>query len=387
MKKDKGKEVTNSRCSYPVYFCLALILVILNLSVEGCANMDKGQSNDSIGSISFSPDGKKILFNRRNGGNTYYMIQVYDLRTGELSAYRSPNDEEWYDARYSFDGKRIVFGIMPHKGNQWDIVNSQIAIMAPDGSNRRKITSTKGFKTCPSFSHDGKKIIYVRAGKLRDEGKTVAKDYDIYEVDLETGVESRLTWFKFFMMSPPYYFPDDESFIFSAYGPPFIFSGIVEGDYGAIQKKQAILKDIRGRISLDDDIYVIKKGQRELSEPLIKSKDGLRNPLLTKDGRIFFKTQAYKPDGSGDWEQFFQYSTDGKHKRITNLKATTIWSGAVSNDGELLAIVYDVAPVREIYKIVIYQVKDGSRRDITLSDQPSRIINAPKQTKKVLNVR
>ena len=47
-----------------------------------------------IRNVSFSPDGKKILFNRRNVDRTS-MIHVYDLETGELIAYQSPVGEEW----------------------------------------------------------------------------------------------------------------------------------------------------------------------------------------------------------------------------------------------------------------------------------------------------
>jgi len=73
--------------------------------------MDKGKQ-DIIREISFSPDGKKIIFDRRNAGSAS-MIHVYDLSTGELSAYQSPEGEKWGDARYSFDGKHIVFIVMP----------------------------------------------------------------------------------------------------------------------------------------------------------------------------------------------------------------------------------------------------------------------------------
>ena len=62
----------------------------------GCATMDKGKQ-DFISEISFSPDGKKILFSRRNGGRPY-MLHVYDLTTAELSAYQSPKEETWMQA-------------------------------------------------------------------------------------------------------------------------------------------------------------------------------------------------------------------------------------------------------------------------------------------------
>ena len=336
----------------------------------GCATMDKEKNKDSIGSISLSPDGRKILFHRSQGGNPYYMIQVYDLQTGELSAYRSPDGEEWNDARYSFDGKSIVFRITPHKENQRDIANSQIAIMTPDGRKVREITSSTGFKGYPSFSHAGKKVIYIKSGIIRKEGKTPAADYDIYEVDLETGKETRLTWFKFFMMSPPYYLPDDKTFMFSAESP-FAYPGSPSNDYKSMEKIRA---EIKAKYK-DNNIFLMH-GNEKVLKPYVEYYKESDHPLLSADGSILiFRGLAYKPDGRGDWEQFFQHATDGKHRRITNLHATSIWSGAISNDGALLAVVYDAAPEREIRRIVIYQVKDGTSREITLPDQPSRIIN------------
>ena len=44
-------------------------------------------------------------------------------------------------------------------------------------------------------------------------------DFDVYEVDVETGRETRLTQFKFFRMSKPCYFPDDKKFIVWAEAP------------------------------------------------------------------------------------------------------------------------------------------------------------------------
>ena len=338
--------------------------------------MDKGKNEDYINYISFSPDGKKILFDRKKDDKPY-MIHVYDLETGVLSAYQPPDNERWSMARYSNDGKKIVFSIIPRGEKKLQLDKIQLAIMDPTGKNLIKITNSPNPKIYPSFSHSGKKVIYVHAGKIRDEGKTPAADYDVYEVDLETGKEIRLTWFKFFMMSASFYFPDDESFIFSAFATPNMFPGIAENDSEAIRKKQAELDDksLQSFKRLGDNIYIMKTGQKELPKPLIKSKDGVRNPLLTKDGTILFSSWAYKPDGKGEGEQFFQYSSDGKNQRITKLKATSIWSGAVSNAGELLAVVYDVAPNREIKKIVIYQIKDGTSREIILPDHPSRIIN------------
>lgn len=60
---------------------------------------------------------------------------------------------------------------------------------------------------------------------------------------------------------------------------------------------------------------------------------------------------------------------------MTDLIATTVWSRCVSPGGDLIGMVYDTAPKREVRRIVIYHVKEGIRDDIDLPDKPSRIIN------------
>ena len=344
----------------------------------GCANnMDKGKQ-DFIKKISFSPDGKKILFDRRNADDSY-RIHVYNLETGELAAYQSPKGEKWFHARYSFDGKRIVFIVSPEE----DSLNPQIAIMDPDGKNVRKITNTNGLKLAPSFSHSGSKIIFARADVIRKSGRTPAADYDIYEVDVATGRETRLTYFKFFQITEPYYFPDDKTFVFWGENPR-AYPAIPDSEKN-IYIMQKMHKELESKYK-KNSIYVMQANAKELKPYLVmpeyqkKFKDYVAvsesssRPSLSADGStLIFMSIGYKPDGSAYGEQLYHYSADGNHWQITHLLLGSIWSQAVSPQGELVAIVYGEMTKN---KIVICQVKDGKSREITLPDQPSRIINS-----------
>ena len=340
---------------------------------------EKGKS-DFIREISFSPDGKKLLLDRRHTGESY-KIHVYDLETGELSAYQSPEDETWMHAKYSFDGKRIVFIKIPLIEFKEDLDNAQVAIMDVDGKNVRKITNTPGLKIYPSFSHSGKKIIFARPEVIRTSGKTPAADYDLYEVDVETGKEIRLTYFKFFEISEPYYFPDDKTFVF--YGDfPRAYPAIPGSD-----KSIDVMKKVRKELASKyrrNFIYVMQANARELKPYLVmpeyqkkfKSYIGdsefSRRPSLSGDGSVLvFLAQGYKPDGSGDFGHLYQYSPDGNHRSIT--PCGTVWDVAVSYNGEFMAVIQE--PKKHVNNIVIYKVKDGTSREITLPDQPSLIIN------------
>jgi Tol biopolymer transport system component len=322
-----------------------MILILLFTSTEGCTKMN---NKENLGHLSFSHDGKKLLFYRQYKENKKgSMINVYNRETGELSAYEPPQGEAWSMAKYSFDGKRLVFVSMPLVNHKYDMIRTQIAIMDVDGRNYKKITNDESFKISPSFSHDGKKVVYCKADEIRKSGKTPAAGYDLYEIDIDTGQETRITNLKLYSISTPYYFPDDESIIFSTYS-----------NYGKMMGKY------------EDDIYVIKKGQRVITEPFIASKYGLRNPLITVSGKIYFQTHAINTDGSGAGYQIFQYSRDGMHQRITNIPASTIWSEAVTPDGKWLAVVYGI----DERKIVIYNLDKLTSQEIDLPDKPSIII-------------
>ena len=346
---------------------------------SGCtnANTDNGKQ-DLIREISFSPDGKKILFDRRNADDSN-RIHVYNLATGELAVYQPPTGEKWFHARYSFDGKHIVFIV----SREEDPLNPQIAVMDPDGKNVRKITNTTGLKFSPSFSHSGKKVIFARPDVIRKSGRTPAADYDGYEVDLETGRETRLTYFKFFGMSKPYYFPDDKTFVFWGESPR-AYPAIPDSDksYDVMMK---VRKELQSKYRRNS-IYVMQANEKELKPYLVMPEyqkkykmyvavsECSRRPSLSADGSVLiFESTGYKPDGSAEGHQLYQYSADGNHRQITHLPLGSIWSQAVSSNGESMAIVYGEQTKN---KIVIYQVKDGKSKEITLPDQPSRIINS-----------
>lgn len=167
------------------------LLMFFTLADEGCTS-NKMHKRDNITSISFSPDGKKMLFNRHKD-DVPGMIHVYNLETGELSAYDSGAGELWSSARYSNDGKKIVFISIPYNpdGFTLNIKGAQIAIMGPDGKNVKKITSSPGYKRAPSFSYSGKKIIFVRSEVTWQKGSRAnAGRDDVYEFDMVTGRET-----------------------------------------------------------------------------------------------------------------------------------------------------------------------------------------------------
>ena len=161
---------THQRSFKKVVLCFITIFILITLmtSIGGCFAMldDK----DSISELSFSHDGKKVVFDRcRSDG---CQIQVYDLETGELAAYQSPKNERWTMGKYSYDGKRIAFSVIPIKPKGGlDLGEMQIAVMDADGKNFKKVTTGPGAKLYPAFSHNGKKILYACAARIREKAE------------------------------------------------------------------------------------------------------------------------------------------------------------------------------------------------------------------------
>jgi Tol biopolymer transport system component len=263
---------------------------------------------------------------------------------------------------YSSDGKYIVFSIFPRDRSQTD--KMQLAIMTSDGNKIRKITSTNGPKIYPSFSYTGDKVIFAK-GEMRKSGHTPAAGFDIYEVDIKTGEETRLTWFKVFSISPPKEFPDGKTIIFGAYGFPGMSPEIED----------------------TENVFMVKKGDRNLpvplvrlngNNPLINEKGGTNNPLISRDGKqILFQGNAQKPDGiHGEGHQYYEYSMGVKYLRLTYLPSSSIWSADLSPDGQYLAAICDlVFDESESKKIFISNIINGHYQEINLPDQSSRIIN------------
>jgi len=312
--------------------CCITIFILINLmiSVGGCATMQTKETKDEISNLSFSHDGKKVLFDRcRNEG---CQIQVYDLETGELAAYQSPANERWTMARQSYDGKKIVFSIIPIVGHKLDLTQMQIGIMDTDGKNYKKLTSDPMPKIYPTFSHSGKKILYVKAGRIRKEGRTPASEYDAWEMDIATGKETRLTYFKYFHMAGVSYFPGDEKILYEALGP-FAFPGLNLPEDTSKALNMIAEEAAKRKIYLVG-LLTMKKGDTFPEQPYYLFEEGHppQHPLLSNDGKLFFE-----PAAMGG--KFYLYSPDGKHRLVHN--AGSMQSIALSPDGALLGICRD----------------------------------------------
>ncbi len=317
----------DSSITRTVVLSLFILMLFVSLMAPPGICMSIRDPKDSIANLSFNHDGKKVVFDRcRNEG---CQIQVYDLETGELAAYQSPENERWTMGKYSYDGKRITFSVIPHKPQGGlDLGQMQIAVMDADGKNFKKVTTGTGAKLYPTFSHNGKKILYACAARIREKGKTPAADYDAWEVILETGKQNRLTYFEYFYMGYLTYFPDDERYIY--YGElPAVCEGVRSYQNETAFRKKMIELGQKGMNIMN---VVVMKGKEMIPNPYIfPAKTFPEKPLLSKDG----STLIYEKSMSAG--KFFLYSPDGNHRLVGS--GGSVNAAAISPNGGLLALI------------------------------------------------
>jgi WD40 repeat protein len=321
--------------------CCITAFIILNVMTftGGCFAML--EEKDTISNLSFSHDGKSVVFDRCQ--NEGCQIQVYNLETGKLAAYQSPKNERWTMGKYSYDGKKITFSVIPIKfTGSLDLGEMQIAVMDADGKNYKKVTTGPGAKLYPAFSHNGKKILYARAARIRESGKTPAADYDAWEVNLDNGKQTQLTFFEYFYMGYLTYFPDDERFIYYGDRP------VKYGDISWHKDEKAFVKLVKESEAQGKKFYdvVVMKGKELIKNPYVfPEKTFPQKPLLSKDGTVLI----YEKSHSG---KFYLYSPDGNHRYLSG--GGSINNAAIAPDGNLLAM------ISVGLTIDIYATRDGN---------------------------
>lgn len=280
----------------------------------------------------FSPDSKKLYFEFADTARNV-KIGWMDLPTQKVSIF-APQDtqNQLASPKSSADGKQLAIVIKEAVNN---FETSQIGVLDLDSNTYRAITKSNTYKQFPSFSQDGKKIIYAQSNRIRESGKTRFSDWDIYETEVNTGIERRLTSFCFFSVGDPFYLNAGEKFIFS--GEPSFCNYPVKGrGQDSPDNRRNYLTQYQG-----NTIFVMSGAETKLHPFFMNGADS-HGAFLSRDSKIFFVSRTNEMDGIKccDYNyDLFMYE-DGVIRRLTNLK-TALSGLVVSPRGDLAAYISD----------------------------------------------
>jgi len=135
---------------------MRVLLAVLLIGIAGCGGEDNSPDDSvSVQSVSFSPDGKRIV-----SGSWDKTLKVWDAQTGQETLTLKGHSNTVNSVSFSPDGKRIVSGSYDNTLKVWD---------AQTGQETLTIDGHSLGVTSVSFSPDGKRIVSGHWSRVRDK--------------------------------------------------------------------------------------------------------------------------------------------------------------------------------------------------------------------------
>jgi dipeptidyl aminopeptidase/acylaminoacyl peptidase len=291
-----------------IKFVCRMLIVFLLLGnggfMQGISEAASDECIQVVNAIQFSNDPDQLLFRYHCGGpNNPEFWAVYELSSGRVYDFTVLNKATKNaindSPSYSRDGKLITF--VAGQDN-----DRNIFVMNADGSNVRQLThdyneSPKEVgkdivkmrrNDAPSFSPDGRCIIFGRSGFKRQKplyfrDPMYPTHWDVYEIEIETLKERRLTNYEFHSISQPYYLPDGKRFIFSAY-----LHTMEDSESGMDRKTRDKYWD-----KYKENTIFIMDGENNVMQPVLKNKRHSDEPQIVRDGLIVFRSDVTDIEG------------------------------------------------------------------------------------------
>lgn len=152
----------------------------------------------------FSPDNKRIAFESNRTGN----FEIYTMKIDGSDIKQLTHDSAFDGTpAWSPDGKFIVFA--SERDN-----DPEIYIMQADGSNQTRITNAKGDDSHPKFAPDGKKIIFCSARSTPDLNADWSKQWiEIFSMNTDGSDAHQISNLKS-VSTFPSFSPDGKKIVF-----------------------------------------------------------------------------------------------------------------------------------------------------------------------------
>jgi len=248
------------------YLSKSIIALVTQLMAINLCYSDGNQypltKGGTVGSFSISPDGKSVIFDKTpHDPNLHLML----LGNGQIKTIKPPLNRRWHMARWSPDGNQVVITSAGYKNEVYDLNDMQIALVDISNGSIRTLTSGPGVKITPFFSSNGADVFYFK-GRVRQSGKTPAAWYDLYQINLASGSEQRLTNEEFYQMIEGDSSPNSAQVVFAGVGAKRFPSTKVGDNFlfiyhlkeGYLEKKETgVLEARQPRYSKDGSIYFV----------------------------------------------------------------------------------------------------------------------------------
>jgi Tol biopolymer transport system component len=190
-------------------------ILIGDMNMQSWKNITNSSDADEY-QPKWSSDGNSVYYRAcprtiegNYGGHSTCRLYRSDL-TGKVEFNLLSSKGDYYNSHdVSSDGQKVVFTLTDNQGYD------QIYLANLDGSDSRQITEGQINNSAPSFSPDGKKIIFVRFNK--SGGANSLLQADIFLKYLETGEEKSLTEEFDGDVFAPVYSPDGKWAAFSSF--------------------------------------------------------------------------------------------------------------------------------------------------------------------------
>lgn len=277
-----------------------------------------------------SPDNKRLLF--QYGSPYWSKLGTYDISTGKVYVIQNSGKNKMnYAPYFSLNGTKIVFIGAKERG-----YTQNIYVINADGNNLQQITKNPEIKSdniiyasAPSFSPDGKRIIFLRSHKLRERAYPLHGEmycnWDVYEVDIETGAERRLTNYNFYEASWPYYMAD---------GKRFIFFG--EGPYNPTRQGPKDFKEYENKYQ-KNFIFIMDGRDNELKPAFVNGKHSC-GPSVSNNDTILFISQTNGMDNQKteqNTQDLFLYKKN-EVKRLTKFNTYITWARISRDESRII---------------------------------------------------
>ena len=307
-------------CSLRSIVSRSASLVMLFLLSISCTMAHDGEKiyrtglEASNGRFTVAPNGQQLVFetNRLEHG-----LRLLDLGSGKITVLPEEKGRTLGSPDWSPDGKWIAVVSAVVKEGYYQLDAMEIVLLEVGSWQRRRIAVDESFKSSPFFSADGKTVYYFK-GKIRTSGKTPASRYDLYAIDLASGMEARLTHEEFYQAAK-----GDET------NAAVLFRATPNFD-----KR---FKDAQGKVSRDA-LFSLDKETGRLSHLPIDQRSGIfnfLNPLRDRAGNMYFIAAKASPSGGNYLWFLVRANGDGMQAEVLTELTISMRFDIAGNTGEI----------------------------------------------------